>query len=63
MLRAAVSAGTENGLRAKAAMEAGQLVSDDIVIGIIDENLQSPECSQGFVLDGFPRTKVQAEKV
>ena len=51
------------GLRAKAVMESGGLVSDDIVVGIIKENIKSPECKKGFILDGFPRTTVQAEKL
>ncbi|KCV71885.1 adenylate kinase [Fonticula alba] len=63
MLRAAVSAGTEVGLQAKAVMDAGGLVSDDLVVQLIAENLDSPECSGGFVLDGFPRTVVQAQKL
>lgn len=63
MLRAAVSAGTELGVKAKSVMAAGGLVSDDLVIGIIEENLKRPDCAKGFVLDGFPRTMPQAEKV
>lgn len=63
LLRAAVAAGTEMGAKAKAVMEAGGLVSDDIVVGIIKENIKSPECKKGFILDGFPRTVVQAEKL
>lgn len=61
MLRAAVRAGTEMGKEAKAAMDAGKLVGDDIVVGIIAENINSAACSKGFILDGFPRTKEQAE--
>ncbi|TAK56772.1 MAG: adenylate kinase [Bacteroidetes bacterium] len=61
MLREAVSSGTELGKKAKAIMDAGQLVSDDIMIGIIREILQSPKCKNGFILDGFPRTLPQAE--
>ena len=61
MLRAAVGAGTEYGKRAKAAMDSGALVTDDIVIGIIKEAIDAPECSKGFILDGFPRTVPQAE--
>lgn len=61
MLRAAVSEGTEIGLKAKAAMEAGQLVTDDIVVGIIADRIEKPDCEKGFILDGFPRTEAQAE--
>lgn len=63
MLRAAVQAGTDMGKRAKAAMNSGQLVADDIVIGIIRDNLDRPDCQKGFVLDGFPRTVEQAKAV
>ena len=61
MLRAAVAAGTEVGLRAKAVMEAGELVSDDIVVGIISDRVDEDDCKNGFILDGFPRTLAQAE--
>lgn len=61
MLRAAVAAGTEIGLKAKAVMDAGQLVSDEIVIGIVADRIEEPDARNGFVLDGFPRTVAQAE--
>jgi adenylate kinase len=60
MLRAAVAAGTRFGQQAKDVMEAGQLVSDDIVLGIISERLAEPDAAEGFILDGFPRTEIQA---
>ncbi len=60
MLRAAVSAGTRFGQQAGDIMEAGQLVSDDIMLGIISERLAEPDAEQGFILDGFPRTEKQA---
>ncbi|MGE5503898.1 MAG: adenylate kinase [Actinomycetota bacterium] len=61
MLRAAVASGSEIGKKAKAVMDAGQLVSDDIVIGIIDERLDAPDVKGGVIFDGFPRTVAQAE--
>lgn len=61
MLRAAVAAGTEIGKKAKAVMDAGQLVSDEIVIGIVSDRIEEPDAKNGFVLDGFPRTVAQAE--
>ncbi|HAW47242.1 MAG TPA: adenylate kinase [Roseovarius sp.] len=61
LLRAAVKAGTEAGLQAKAVMEAGDLVSDEIVIAILRDRLAEPDCANGVILDGFPRTTVQAE--
>jgi adenylate kinase len=61
MLRAAVKAGTPLGLAAKKVMDAGQLVSDDIIIGLVKERLKQPDCAQGYLFDGFPRTIPQAE--
>jgi len=61
MLRAAVKAGTELGLKAKAVMDAGELVSDDIIIGLVKERIAEPDCVNGFLFDGFPRTIPQAE--
>lgn len=61
MLRAAVAAQTEVGKKAQAVMKAGGLVSDDIVIGIIRDRIQEPDCRFGFILDGFPRTLPQAK--
>ncbi|MBR9971510.1 adenylate kinase [Magnetospirillum sulfuroxidans] len=61
MLRAAVASGSEIGKKAKAVMDAGQLVSDDIVIGIIDDRLDQPDTQNGVIFDGFPRTVAQAE--
>lgn len=61
MLRAAVVAETEVGKRAKAVMDAGKLVSDEIVIAIVSERIDQPDCAGGFILDGFPRTLVQAD--
>ncbi|AVM72599.1 adenylate kinase [Magnetospirillum gryphiswaldense] len=61
MLRAAVASGSDIGKKAKAVMDAGQLVSDDIVIGIIDDRLDQPDTKNGVIFDGFPRTVAQAE--
>src|SRR6056297_1400226 len=60
MLRAAVKAETELGLAAKAVMDAGGLVSDDIIIGLVNERIAEPDCASGFLFDGFPRTIPQA---
>jgi len=61
MLRAAVKAGTELGKQAKSIMDAGGLVSDDIIIGLVKERIQEEDCANGFLFDGFPRTIPQAE--
>lgn len=63
MLRAAVQAGTEVGKRAKAVMDAGELVSDAIVNAIVAERIDQPDCAGGFILDGYPRTLPQADAV
>mgnify|MGYP003572488642 CR=1 FL=1 len=61
MLRAAVKAGTPLGLEAKKIMDAGGLVSDEIILGLVEERLKEPDCANGYLLDGFPRTIPQAE--
>lgn len=61
MLRAAIKAGTELGLAAKKVMDAGQLVSDDLIIGLVKERIAQSDCANGFLLDGFPRTIPQAD--
>lgn len=61
MLRAAVKEGTELGLAAKRVMDAGGLVSDDIIIGLVKERIAQPDCKNGFLFDGFPRTMPQAQ--
>ena len=61
MLRAAVAAETPVGLKAKAVMDSGNLVSDDIVAAIVEERIEADDCAPGFLLDGFPRTVAQAE--
>ena len=63
MLRAAVIAGTEIGLEAKKVIDAGGLVSDDIIIALVKERIQSPDCKNGYLLDGFPRTIAQADSL
>jgi adenylate kinase len=61
MLRAAIKAGTQLGLEAKKVMDAGHLVSDDIIIGLVKERLKDADCANGYLFDGFPRTVAQAD--
>jgi adenylate kinase len=61
IFRAAIKAGTELGIKAKEYMDKGELVPDELVVGIVQERLQKPDCKEGFLLDGFPRTVAQAE--
>lgn len=61
MLREAVKTGTPMGLKAKSFMDSGALVPDEVVVGIVEERLQSDDCKKGFILDGFPRTTAQAD--
>jgi len=60
MLRAAVASGSELGQKAKGLMERGELVPDDLIVGLIEDRIAQPDCANGFILDGFPRTEAQA---
>jgi adenylate kinase len=61
MLRAAVASGSELGKQAKGIMERGELVPDQLIVGLIEDRIAQPDCAKGFILDGFPRTRAQAE--
>ena len=61
MLRAAVSSGSDLGLKAKGIMERGELVPDELMVGLIRDRISQPDCANGFILDGFPRTEAQAK--
>jgi len=61
MLRAAVASGSELGMKAKGIMERGELVPDELMVGLIEDRIGQPDCAGGFILDGFPRTEAQAE--
>jgi adenylate kinase len=63
MLRAAIKAGTELGMKAKTIMDAGQLVPDDVILGLVKNRIEQPDCAVGFLFDGFPRTLAQAESM